>query len=59
MLVLPDFGFHSHRLPNLLRAPLATHVSLRSVESDRDGVRTGPRSRRRARASSRRTGTRR
>ena len=34
--------FHSNRLPNPLHAPLATHVSLRSVETDGDGVRTGP-----------------
>jgi hypothetical protein len=34
--------FLSHRLPNPLRAPLATHMSLRSVEPDGDGIHTGP-----------------
>ena len=34
--------FLSHRLPNPLHAPLATRMALRSVESDRDGVRTDP-----------------
>src|SRR5437764_14979944 len=34
--------FLSHRLPGLPHAPLTTQVSLRFVEPDDDGVRTGP-----------------
>jgi hypothetical protein len=34
--------FLSHRLPNPLHAPLATHMSLRSVEPDGDGIHAGP-----------------
>src|SRR5436190_2361778 len=33
---------HSHRPSNPLRARLATQMSLRSVEPEGDGVRTGP-----------------
>ena len=36
-------GFQSHHLPNLLHAEMATHLSLRVAEPDREGIRTGSR----------------